>query len=461
MLDKHRKKIDQIDAQIIKLLAARKEQILAIKKYKLENRVKVKDTSREDQLRELWATNANKHDLTLGELYPIYDQILNWSRTFQDARPLRIAVPIVAKTLKEALVQIKQAQKEGADLLELRFDYFPNPNTKDLARLLIASKMPKILTIRIPEEGGHYQGTPADRRTLFQFAIDHKVEFIDLEFASKLRFKNLKQTKLILSHHDFKKTPNNLKTLYKKIATDKQKPHLIKIVTTAQTPSDNQKIYDLLKIAPTDSLIALAMGPHGRATRISTPSLGAYLTFASLSAKTTSAPGQYSVKELRKNLRNIALIGGRGVGKSHYAAQLVAKTGQPLIQTDQLIQELAGLSIPQIIKKYGWPFFRELEYQALTKALQAKGAVIDCGGGIVCEQDQEGNQTFSQRKAALLQQAQVVHLKAPLKTQLARLTHDKTRPKLTKLKNLEAELKATMKLRLPWYEKVADKNLIS
>ncbi|MBP7670767.1 type I 3-dehydroquinate dehydratase [Candidatus Gracilibacteria bacterium] len=453
-MQKNRQQIDKIDAQIISLLAQRKEQILAIKKYKMTHKITVKDPKREEQLLELWRKNAEKHGLTIGELYPIYDQILHWSRYFQKSRPVRIAIPIVAPTLKEALAQIHQAEKEGADLIELRFDYFINPTTQDLKKLLSTTKLPKILTIRTPDQGGHFHGSETLRQELFEFAIKSHIEFIDIEFTSKFRPKSLNKTKLILSDHNFTETPNNLEKLYKKIAT--QKPDLIKIVTTAQTPTDNQKIYELLQIAQPDTLIALAMGEHGKSTRISTPSLGAYLTFAALNTKSKSAPGQLTIKQLRQSLQNIALIGGRGVGKSHYARELAAKTGQPLISTDNLIEQLAGASIPQIVKKYGWQFFRELEYQALQQAMLLQGAILDCGGGIVCEQDHDGHQTFSQRKAALLKQAKVIHIQAPLKTQLARLTKDKTRPALTEIKSLEHELKATMKLRSPWYQKVAN-----
>lgn len=456
-MKKNRKKIDQIDAKIIQLLADRKEQILAIKQYKKAHGIKVHDPKREEQLLEIWQKTSAKNHLTIGELYPIYDQILEWSRYFQKNRPVRTAIPITASDLPKALAQIKQAEKEGADLIELRFDFFANPNTKDLQKLLSSSKLQKILTIRTPDQGGHFHGNEKLRQELFKFAIKSHIEFIDIEFTSKFRPKSRSKTKLILSDHNFTSTPNNLSHLYKKIAAEK--PDLVKIVTTAQTPDDNQKIYQLLQAVPPDTIIALAMGQYGQATRVSSPSLGAYLTFAALNSQSKSAPGQLTIKQLRTRLKNTALIGGRGVGKSHYAKQLATKTGQPLISLDQLIEKLASQSISQIVRKYGWTYFRELEYQALQQAMLLQGIILDCGGGIVCEQDQDGQQTFSQRKAALLKEAHVIHLTAPLKTQLARLTKDHSRPALTK-KSLEQELKETMRLRNPWYKKIANENLV-
>lgn len=371
-----------------------------------------------------------------------------------------ICVPITAKTSQEALSQIEQALPKAA-LVELRLDYLTDLNTEVLLKLLHTHNIPKIVTIRHQDEGGHYQGTEDQRLALYNFAIDNKAEYIDIEFSSQIRPQNLQETKLILSHHNFQQTPplEDLQKLQQQIVQDN--PHIIKIVTTANQPQDCQIIYQLLQSKPPDqNLIAIAMGDQGLYTRITGESLGSYLTFATIASKSASAPGQLTIHQLQEKRKNIALIGGRAVGKSHYAKQLSKQTGQLIIHLDDFIEELASTKIPTIIEQYGWPHFRDLEYQALKIVTeQYQGIIIDCGGGIVVEQDQQGNQTFSDRKAQLLKNTHVIHLTTTLKTQQQRLSKSHHRPALTANQNSQQELETITKMRTPWYAQIADETI--
>ncbi len=62
---------------------------------------------------------------------------------------MRIAIPITAESMDEALRDIDKAV-EVADIIELRIDYIYNPN---LERLLRHSQTPKIVTNRTKYEG--------------------------------------------------------------------------------------------------------------------------------------------------------------------------------------------------------------------------------------------------------------------------------------------------------------------
>jgi len=50
---------------------------------------------------------------------------------------------------------------------------------------------------------------------------------------------------------------------------------------------------------------------------------------------------------------NIVLIGMRGSGKTTVGKILAQKMGRELIEMDELITRKAGLSIPEIVEKYG------------------------------------------------------------------------------------------------------------
>lgn len=101
------------------------------------------------------------------------------------------------------------------------------------------------------------------------------------------------------------------------------------------------------------------------------------------------APGEdrsgFIVESLSKTMCNIALIGMPGCGKSTVARALHKLTGRPVLDTDELIAQKAGMSIPQIIGNQGIEAFRAMETEALREAGAQSGAVIATGGGIVTQ----------------------------------------------------------------------------
>ena len=204
---------------------------------------------------------------------------------------MRIAVPIIASSMDEALRDIDKAA-EDADIVELRLDFMSNP---DLERLLRHSQIPKIVTNRTKLEGGRFEGSEEDRIAYLQEAINLGAEYIDIESDYFHAFER-GSTKLIVSHHNFGRTPENLQETYKKIAT--QNPDIIKIATKAENYGDSLRMLNLIADADKD-IIGICMGQYGIITRVLGPVYGGYLTFASLEERKSSAPGQLSVAELK------------------------------------------------------------------------------------------------------------------------------------------------------------------
>jgi len=80
---------------------------------------------------------------------------------------------------------------------------------------------------------------------------------------------------------------------------------------------------------------------------------------------------------------NLVLIGMPGSGKSAVGKILTETTGKPLADTDQLIVEKAGKSIPEIFREEGEPAFRDLESEIIRELSLQGGQVISTGGGAV------------------------------------------------------------------------------
>jgi len=82
---------------------------------------------------------------------------------------------------------------------------------------------------------------------------------------------------------------------------------------------------------------------------------------------------------------SIALIGFMATGKSVVGKALKEHLGKnyTFIETDILIEKIAGKSIPRIFSEDGEELFREYELEACKKAAQFTKTVISCGGGVV------------------------------------------------------------------------------
>lgn len=144
---------------------------------------------------------------------------------------------------------------------------------------------------------------------------------------------------------------------------------------------------------------------------------------------------------------NLVLIGYRGTGKSEVGRLLSQKLGMKLINLDEEIVRGAGLSIPQIVEKWGWPKFRALEREAVRRLPSERDAVMDTGGGVVLDE---------RNVADLGRSGRIFWLKASPRTIAARIEKSTNRPPLTEGKSFLDEIEEVLEERLPLYEAAAD-----
>ena len=145
---------------------------------------------------------------------------------------------------------------------------------------------------------------------------------------------------------------------------------------------------------------------------------------------------------------NIVMLGFRGSGKSVVSRILAQKLKRKLISIDKEIARSAGLPIPQIVKKWGWPKFREMESQIIREvSAREREAVIDCGGGVVLD---------DQNIVCLKKRGRTALLRADLQTLMQRINNDPNRPPLKEGLSFEEEQKLTLAEREPKYLSAAD-----
>lgn len=182
------------------------------------------------------------------------------------------------------------------DLCELRLDRLKLKDA-ELKKIFSSSKN-TIATFRPCEKIKE-----PERLKKLKNAIDMGADYVDIEVDATDPFKdavvdyaNRKKCKVIVSYHNYDKTP--LKEELEHIVEwcKSCSPDIIKIACRSRSDKDNARLLGLL-----DSdfkMIVIGMGVKGKITRIVAPKLGAFCTYVSLSEKTKTAPGQMTKEEL-------------------------------------------------------------------------------------------------------------------------------------------------------------------
>ena len=147
---------------------------------------------------------------------------------------------------------------------------------------------------------------------------------------------------------------------------------------------------------------------------------------------------------------SIALIGFMATGKSAVGKVLKDHLGKnyTFIETDLLIEKMAGKSIPKIFSEDGEVLFREYELEACKKVSQLKKSIISCGGGVV----------LNKKNIEILKQTcQIVLLTASPKEIYNRAMKDgkENRPIIDK-KDPYKEIERILLYRKPYYNSAAE-----
>ncbi len=222
---------------------------------------------------------------------------------------IRICACIAEKNKEQCIKSIEEAVQKGAGLVELRLDFLNG--AEGLKQIIDSSALPIIVTNRSTENGGHFDGSEKERTDQLINAIKCGADFVDVELevselvlTKALEKTNGNGTKLIISVHDFEKTPSQkvLNDLLEKAAN---LGDIAKIVTTANSIEDCERVLGLLKRSNGKKLIAFSMGEIGQFTRIVSPIMGAYLTYAAIGEKI--APGQLGLESLIQIYKELGL----------------------------------------------------------------------------------------------------------------------------------------------------------
>lgn len=328
-------------------------------------------------------------------------------------------------SFEEAKLQIVEAKK-FASMFEFRLDLFLFRTLNEIHELKNLAVHPVIFTLRPKWMGGCYVDSEELRLKELSHFCSLMPEYVDIEskdFVDSIR-RSFPQIKIILSHHDFEKTPDHLESLHaslKAIPAD-----YYKLATQASCSSDAIRFMQYLKNT-NEKVIGVSMGTHGLPSRLLTKQFNSPWTYAG-----TSAPGQLTCHEMASvygcstsiETRLFGLIGDP-VNKSisHYTHNAIMRefglnalyikmeiSSQKLSSFLKQLQEFGwqGLSVTMPLKEAILPLLDEIDADArqigavntvLFKEGKLHGFNTDGKGAI---RALENHCSLKQKKVALL-----------------------------------------------------------
>jgi 3-dehydroquinate dehydratase I len=200
---------------------------------------------------------------------------------------------------------VRQALK-SVGWVELRIDKFPEIQRSVLSFLRVARRpgLRVIGTVRWKREsgGGGLDITERQRLDIYREIMDY-VDYIDVEIKSRIAAEvaahaKSRGKKVILSYHDFKKTPS-MKMLERICGEGRKlKPDIIKVAVRVNSP---EELFELMSFTYYYSKkFSLVVAPMGTSLieRLMPLSLGSLFTYAAMDE--TTAPGQPSLDSLKR-----------------------------------------------------------------------------------------------------------------------------------------------------------------
>jgi 3-dehydroquinate dehydratase / shikimate dehydrogenase len=194
----------------------------------------------------------------------------------------------------------------GARVVELRLDFLSNrlEITRLVRWLALQTKMPTLIaTCRRRQAGGRFRETVADELAVLREAVAAGCGWCDIEIetAEQIGTPQLKNAlapaRLLISAHDFRRLPQNLPALAKRL--EGYGGNAIKIAAESRSLTDVRRLVELTR--GRSNVVVVPMGEDMLAARILALRQGSALGYAPIAEST--APGQVGFEEIERVYR--------------------------------------------------------------------------------------------------------------------------------------------------------------
>lgn len=236
---------------------------------------------------------------------------------FGEGKP-KICVPLIGKNNVELMEEAKALKELKLDVVEWRIDH--HQDVEDISKMEEALKelrnelgnTPLLVTFRSKKEGGEREVSVAYYAELNKaMAATGMADMIDVELFTGdeivkeiVDFAHSKDVKVVMSNHDFFKTPAKEEIVSRLCKMQEMNADLPKIAVMPQTTEDVLTLLSATNEMVTKHadrpIITMSMAGMGVVSRLAGEAFGSALTFGA--AKAASAPGQVPVEKLAQVL---------------------------------------------------------------------------------------------------------------------------------------------------------------
>ena len=236
---------------------------------------------------------------------------------FGEGKP-KICVPLIGKNNVELMEEAKPLKTLKLDVVEWRIDH--HQDVEDISKMEEDLKelrkehgdKPLLVTFRSKKEGGEREVSVAYYAELNKaMAATGMADMIDVELFTGdeivkeiVDFAHSKGVKVVMSNHDFFKTPAKEEIVSRLCKMQEMNADLPKIAVMPQTTDDVLTLLSATNEMVTKHadrpIITMSMAGMGVVSRLAGEAFGSALTFGA--AKAASAPGQVPVEKLAQVL---------------------------------------------------------------------------------------------------------------------------------------------------------------
>jgi 3-dehydroquinate dehydratase-1 len=202
-----------------------------------------------------------------------------------------------------------RAGKRECDWLELRVDNF-FPQTRPLLAAARTLRLPRIVTVRHPSEGGAAAALANPARIELYSAFLEIAGLVDVELrharAMRPLLRNAKAAGagVILSFHDFQRTPPLARLREMALRARDAGADIFKVATKTAAARDLALLLEFLADEKTAlPVAAMGMGQFGKISRLALAKAGSCLNYGYLA--TPNADGQWPVAILKKRIAEL------------------------------------------------------------------------------------------------------------------------------------------------------------
>ena len=175
----------------------------------------------------------------------------------------------------------------AADMVELRLDGIAQP---DVPAALANRRLPAIVTCRARWEGGRFDGSEEERRSILGQALTCGAEFVDVEWrAGFTELVDSAPQRVVLSSHDFEGVPSDVAEQARAMRATGAG-----VIKVAVTPAQLGDTLPLMQIARAGDAVVVGMGDVGFPSRALAARFGSRWTYAGNAV----APGQVPAERM-------------------------------------------------------------------------------------------------------------------------------------------------------------------